>query len=105
VTTVAWPPWLLLAEEYEPRTRRMLGNFPQAMSHMALINTGPTSQTRGGVGQVEAGDDGFREPLALERHLTYTVRQGPRVARYRLPRDANEAIAATIVSGSTGFGR
>jgi GH15 family glucan-1,4-alpha-glucosidase len=29
----------LLAEEYEPRTRRMLGNFPQAMSHMALINT------------------------------------------------------------------
>jgi GH15 family glucan-1,4-alpha-glucosidase len=29
----------LLAEEYEPRTRSMLGNFPQAMSHMALINT------------------------------------------------------------------
>jgi GH15 family glucan-1,4-alpha-glucosidase len=29
----------LLAEEYEPRTRRLLGNFPQAMSHMALINT------------------------------------------------------------------
>jgi GH15 family glucan-1,4-alpha-glucosidase len=29
----------LLAEEYEPRTRRLLGNYPQAMSHMALINT------------------------------------------------------------------
>jgi hypothetical protein len=29
----------LLAEEYEPRTRRLLGNFPQAMSHMALIDT------------------------------------------------------------------
>jgi GH15 family glucan-1,4-alpha-glucosidase len=29
----------LLAEEYEPRSRRLLGNFPQAMSHMALINT------------------------------------------------------------------
>ncbi|MBM4441501.1 MAG: glycoside hydrolase family 15 protein [Candidatus Rokubacteria bacterium] len=29
----------LLAEEYDPRTRRLLGNFPQAMSHMALINT------------------------------------------------------------------
>jgi len=29
----------LLAEEYEPGTRRMLGNFPQAMSHMALVNT------------------------------------------------------------------
>jgi GH15 family glucan-1,4-alpha-glucosidase len=29
----------LLAEEYDPRGRRMLGNFPQALSHMALINT------------------------------------------------------------------
>ncbi|MFN4089907.1 MAG: glycoside hydrolase family 15 protein [Alphaproteobacteria bacterium] len=29
----------LLAEEYDPRTRRQLGNFPQAFSHIALINT------------------------------------------------------------------
>jgi GH15 family glucan-1,4-alpha-glucosidase len=29
----------LLAEQYDPRTKRLLGNFPQAMSHMALINT------------------------------------------------------------------
>jgi GH15 family glucan-1,4-alpha-glucosidase len=29
----------LLAEEYDPRARRMLGNFPQALSHMALVNT------------------------------------------------------------------
>jgi hypothetical protein len=31
--------------------------------------------------------------------------QGSRLSLYRLPRDASEAIAATIVSGSTGFGR
>ncbi|MGA7983665.1 MAG: glycoside hydrolase family 15 protein, partial [Burkholderiales bacterium] len=29
----------LLAEEYDPRARRQLGNFPQALSHIALINT------------------------------------------------------------------
>jgi GH15 family glucan-1,4-alpha-glucosidase len=29
----------LYAEEYDPRSRRMLGNFPQAFSHVALVNT------------------------------------------------------------------
>jgi GH15 family glucan-1,4-alpha-glucosidase len=29
----------LLAEEYDPRARRQLGNFPQAFSHIALINS------------------------------------------------------------------
>jgi GH15 family glucan-1,4-alpha-glucosidase len=29
----------LLAEEYDPRTKRMAGNFPQAFSHIALVNT------------------------------------------------------------------
>ncbi|HLL24686.1 MAG TPA: glycoside hydrolase family 15 protein, partial [Kofleriaceae bacterium] len=29
----------LLAEEYDPRTRRLVGNFPQAFSHVGLINS------------------------------------------------------------------
>jgi GH15 family glucan-1,4-alpha-glucosidase len=29
----------LLAEEYDPRANRQLGNFPQAFSHVALVNT------------------------------------------------------------------
>ena len=29
----------LLAEEYDPGAQRMLGNFPQAFSHVALVNT------------------------------------------------------------------
>jgi GH15 family glucan-1,4-alpha-glucosidase len=29
----------LLSEEYDPRSARLLGNFPQAFSHVSLINT------------------------------------------------------------------
>ena len=29
----------LLAEEYDPQARRLLGNFPQSFSHIALVNT------------------------------------------------------------------
>ena len=29
----------LLSEEYDPRARRFRGNFPQAFSHVALVNT------------------------------------------------------------------
>jgi GH15 family glucan-1,4-alpha-glucosidase len=32
----------LLAEEYDPHTGRMLGNFPQAFSHVALVNSAIT---------------------------------------------------------------
>jgi GH15 family glucan-1,4-alpha-glucosidase len=42
----------LLSEEYDPRSKRLLGNFPQAFSHLALVNTalnltgGPTRPAR-----------------------------------------------------------
>jgi len=29
----------LLAEEYDPKARRLVGNFPQAFSHVGLVNT------------------------------------------------------------------
>jgi GH15 family glucan-1,4-alpha-glucosidase len=45
----------LLAEEYDPIAKRQLGNFPQALSHLALVATAlgfargarPTEQRRG----------------------------------------------------------
>jgi GH15 family glucan-1,4-alpha-glucosidase len=36
----------LLSEQYDPRDKRMLGNFPQAYSHTALINTAFHLQSR-----------------------------------------------------------
>jgi GH15 family glucan-1,4-alpha-glucosidase len=42
----------LLSEEYDPRLRRMLGNFPQAFTHVPLIHTA-------------YGLDGHAQPAAL----------------------------------------
>jgi GH15 family glucan-1,4-alpha-glucosidase len=38
----------LLSEEYDPATQRLLGNFPQAFTHMGLINTARNLTRRGG---------------------------------------------------------
>jgi GH15 family glucan-1,4-alpha-glucosidase len=38
----------LLAEEYDPAGQRQLGNFPQAFSHLALINTALNLDTYAG---------------------------------------------------------
>jgi GH15 family glucan-1,4-alpha-glucosidase len=55
----------LLAEEYDPHLKRQLGNFPQAFSHVALVNTafnltrsqGPAEQ------RAKAGRGGRRNHL------------------------------------------
>jgi GH15 family glucan-1,4-alpha-glucosidase len=38
----------LLSEEYDPLTGRLLGNFPQAFSHVGLINTARNLSNKGG---------------------------------------------------------
>ena len=38
----------LLAEEYEPRLARLVGNFPQAFSHIGLVNTANNLASRHG---------------------------------------------------------
>ncbi len=42
----------LLAEEYSPEQKRLLGNFPQAFSHVGLINTARNLAEKGGPAEV-----------------------------------------------------
>jgi GH15 family glucan-1,4-alpha-glucosidase len=44
----------LLAEEYEPRAKRQLGNFPQGFSHIALVNTANNLISRRGPAEQRA---------------------------------------------------
>ena len=59
----------LFAEEYDPRAKRMLGNFPQALTHMALVNTArllstPEHEARGASarGERPAAAAGWPQP-------------------------------------------
>src|SRR5580658_5903678 len=44
----------LLAEEYDPHGRRQLGNFPQAFSHLALINSAHSLSTWEGAARLRS---------------------------------------------------
>jgi GH15 family glucan-1,4-alpha-glucosidase len=48
----------LLAEEYDPIARRQVGNFPQAFSHIALINTAYNLHRASGPAAARARDAG-----------------------------------------------
>ena len=50
----------LLAEEYDPVGHRQLGNFPQAFSHLALINSALNLETHAGPAaqRSQGGEDG-----------------------------------------------
>jgi GH15 family glucan-1,4-alpha-glucosidase len=48
----------LLSEEYDPAARRQLGNFPQAFTHLALVNTALVLSRGRGVRQAPAASTG-----------------------------------------------
>jgi GH15 family glucan-1,4-alpha-glucosidase len=56
----------LLAEEYDPRAGRLLGNFPQAFSHVSLINTAH-ALSAGSVGASEQRAAGERDTVKEDR--------------------------------------
>jgi GH15 family glucan-1,4-alpha-glucosidase len=55
----------LLAEQYDPERRRQLGNFPQAFSHIALINTANNLASAKGPAAQRA-EDGARHAASAE---------------------------------------
>ena len=52
----------LLAEQYDPRGRRQLGNFPQAFSHLALINSAHSLNTAKGAAHLRSAQSGPIQP-------------------------------------------
>jgi len=56
----------LLAEEYDPVARRQLGNFPQAFSHLALINTALNLDTHAGPAEQRSRGRGTDDEAAEE---------------------------------------
>ena len=56
----------LLAEEYDPAARRQVGNFPQAFSHIALINSA-LNLTRSANPTTQRTDDQSRDDPSLRR--------------------------------------
>jgi GH15 family glucan-1,4-alpha-glucosidase len=46
----------LLAEEYDPRAKRQMGNYPQAFSHVALVNTALNLTRSEGPAEERAGE-------------------------------------------------
>jgi GH15 family glucan-1,4-alpha-glucosidase len=52
----------LLAEEYDPASKRMLGNFPQAFTHVSLVNTASNLSSARGPAHHRARDASVPNP-------------------------------------------
>jgi len=64
----------LLSEEYDPEKKRLVGNFPQAFSHVALVNTAAGLESEGFVPGVSHADRiaGVKIPFG-HQHRSRTV--------------------------------
>ena len=60
----------LLAEEYDPRYKRLVGNFPQAFSHIGLINTAHNLVEAKGPAQQRAQQTAPRETKKVATEAT-----------------------------------
>ena len=61
----------LLSEQYDPRSSRLVGNFPQAFSHLALVNARQQSRA-----SPQAGRAAFRARVDDKRRR---ARESPEI--------------------------
>jgi GH15 family glucan-1,4-alpha-glucosidase len=66
----------LLAEEYDPSARRLLGNFPQAFSHIALISSA-FNLARAGEGRAREGSRGQPSASSSRPSVELAKARGP----------------------------
>ena len=58
----------LLAEEYDPVAKRQLGNFPQAFSHVGIVNTANNLVSRSGPAEQRAERSEPEDAKKAEKH-------------------------------------
>src|SRR5438067_5178808 len=66
----------LLSEEYDYRRRRLVGNFPQTLTHVAIVNTACNLSRRGGPSEHRSRRMEDKPPGSLETSPHRTVRKG-----------------------------
>ena len=64
----------LFAEEYDPRAHRMLGNFPQAFTHVGLVNTACNLSHSFGPGSHRSHEHGGEPPPGAEERAKRAAR-------------------------------
>ena len=59
----------LLSEEYDPRAQRLVGNFPQAFSHVSLVNSACRLSGHDTLAQALEAAATQPKPRLVDRHL------------------------------------
>jgi len=89
----------LLSEEYDLRNRRALGNTPQSMTHMALINTARNLSERGGPAEHRSSTSGAAPPGGPAQPASPTPNESPTTQQHTNPSDAAQRPAAASQRG------
>ena len=73
----------LLSEEYDQRARRQVGNFPQAFSHLALVNSA-FNLTRAEKPVEQRAQTHYKPPRKVKSYKGKKQNRRPRKAHRRL---------------------